>query len=79
MEFKPGDRVVRGPDWEWGDQDGDGPGTVVPRDDGTDFSDYGEGYVWVDVRWDHGGRNCYRVGPGVRDLAHLKYGNEEEG
>jgi hypothetical protein len=30
------------------------------------------------VRWDCGGHNCYRIGPGVRDLAPLTYGNEEE-
>jgi hypothetical protein len=75
MEFKPGDRVVRGPNWRWGDQDGNGPGTVVPRPEPS----ISDGYVWVDVRWDSGGRNCYRIGPGVRDLAPLYYGNEEDG
>ena len=74
MEFKVGDRVVRGPDWEWGDQDGHGPGTVVPRR-GVGME---SGSVWVSVDWDNGHRNGYRVGPDVCDLAHLKYGNEED-
>ena len=76
--FKPDDRVVRGPNWKWGDQDGNGPGTVVPCDGGADFGDYGEGYVWVNVRWDSGDRNCYRVGPNVCDLKPALYGNEED-
>ncbi|MCC6625585.1 MAG: hypothetical protein IT385_30385 [Deltaproteobacteria bacterium] len=50
-----GDRVRRGPDWRWDDQDGDQPGIVIqlrPDDE--------EG--WVRVRWDHGGENNYRFG-----------------
>ena len=30
---KIGSRVRRGPDWQWRDQDSDGPGTVVGHDD----------------------------------------------
>ncbi len=42
-----GMRVMRGPDWEWGDQDGGkgSYGTVV------DESSVREG--WVDVKWDN--------------------------
>ena len=48
-----GIRVRRGPDWEWGDQDGGGPGITI---EGADE----EG--WVRVHWDAGSRNNYRVG-----------------
>ncbi|CAK1540512.1 unnamed protein product [Leptosia nina] len=49
-----GARVARGPDWKWRDQDGAQPAM------GTVTSDLHNG--WVDVRWDHGGRNSYRMG-----------------
>ncbi|GBP81615.1 E3 ubiquitin-protein ligase Ufd4 [Eumeta japonica] len=49
-----GARVVRGADWKWRDQDGPQPAL------GTVTSDLHNG--WVDVRWDHGGRNSYRMG-----------------
>ncbi|KAL0831252.1 hypothetical protein ABMA28_002100 [Loxostege sticticalis] len=49
-----GARVHRGPDWKWRDQDGPHPAM------GTVTSDLHNG--WVDVRWDHGGRNSYRMG-----------------
>ncbi|XP_026733333.1 E3 ubiquitin-protein ligase Ufd4 isoform X4 [Trichoplusia ni] len=49
-----GARVLRGPDWKWRDQDGAHPAL------GTVTSDLHNG--WVDVRWDHGGRNSYRMG-----------------
>ncbi|CAK9072411.1 E3 ubiquitin-protein ligase MIB1 (DAPK-interacting protein 1) (DIP-1) (Mind bomb homolog 1) (RING-type E3 ubiquitin transferase MIB1) [Durusdinium trenchii] len=57
-----GVRVMRGPDWEWGEQDGGGFGTTE-----TDPSQI-EG--WVTVRWDHdGSTNSYRVGrDGMHDL-----------
>uniref|UniRef100_W8ARD3 E3 ubiquitin-protein ligase n=1 Tax=Ceratitis capitata TaxID=7213 RepID=W8ARD3_CERCA len=47
-----GARVVRGVDWRWDDQDGCCEGTVT-----------GEIHNgWIDVKWDHGGRNSYRMG-----------------
>lgn len=50
-----GDRVRRGPDWRWDDQDGDQPGVVIQlRPDDEDG--------WVRIRWDHGGENNYRWG-----------------
>ncbi|XP_071117092.1 uncharacterized protein [Haliotis cracherodii] len=49
-----GSRVVRGPDWKWGNQDSEGPGTVINHD--TDGPS-----VWV--LWDSGHRNVYRCGP----------------
>lgn len=50
--FTPGTRVVRGVDWRWDDQDGTTEGTVT-----------GEIHNgWIDVKWDHGLRNSYRMG-----------------
>src|SRR3954454_2616220 len=48
-----GDRVVRGRDWRWADQDKDSDGnqregTIVEEDD-DDSPDEG----WIYVRWDH--------------------------
>ena len=59
---RPGLRVVRGPDWEWGDQDGgEGHvGTVVGVGEISDSS--GRAVV---VQWDCGGRpGNYRCGLG---------------
>lgn len=50
----PGARVMRGPDWKWRDQDGCPPGV------GTVTGDVHNG--WIDVGWDHGGSNSYRMG-----------------
>ena len=48
-----GMRVVRGDDWQWGDQDGNGEGTVITDD----------GNGWWEVQWDFdGSSNMYRVG-----------------
>lgn len=50
--FIPGARVIRGVDWRWDDQDGATEGTVT-----------GEIHNgWIDVKWDHGLRNSYRMG-----------------
>ncbi|XP_018579699.1 E3 ubiquitin-protein ligase Ufd4 isoform X5 [Anoplophora glabripennis] len=49
-----GARVVRGVDWKWRDQDGNPPG------EGTVTGDLHSG--WIDVTWDHGGSNSYRMG-----------------
>ncbi len=45
-----GDGVQRGQDWKWGDQDENGPGTVVETVDSDG---------WVTVEWDHGSVNKY--------------------
>jgi len=56
-----GIRVVRGPDWKWGDQDG-GEGHV-----GTVTKDLGG--KKVTVVWDSGQEGQYRTGPeGCYDL-----------
>ncbi|XP_050406417.1 E3 ubiquitin-protein ligase HECTD1 isoform X3 [Patella vulgata] len=59
-QMLPGARVVRGMDWKWRDQDGNGEGLVT-----------GELHNgWVDVTWDNGGSNSYRMGAeGKYDLA----------
>ncbi|KAJ8931073.1 hypothetical protein NQ314_016102 [Rhamnusium bicolor] len=49
-----GARVVRGVDWKWRDQDGN------PAAEGTVTGELHSG--WIDVTWDHGGSNSYRMG-----------------
>lgn len=49
-----GARVVRGPDWRWDDQDGS------PPCEGVVTGEIHNG--WIDVKWDHGLRNSYRMG-----------------
>ncbi len=49
-----GARVVRGIDWKWRDQDGS------PGYEGMVTSELHNG--WIDVTWDHGGSNSYRMG-----------------
>ena len=51
----PGARVVRGLDWKWDAQDGENGGGV-----GTIEGEISDG--WIDVRWDHGESNRYRLG-----------------
>lgn len=50
-----GTRVVRGPDWKWGDQDGPEPSV------GTVIGELGED-GWIRVQWDTGSTNSYRMG-----------------
>ena len=61
-DYAEGLRVVRGPDWRYGEQDGGAgrPGTVT----GT------KGNGWLNVRWDAGGSNSYRATSLERDLCH---------
>ena len=60
MDVDVGFRVVRGPDWEWGDQDGgEGHvGTVVEVGEPS----VGDGGRAVVVQWDCGERSRYRCG-----------------
>ncbi|WAQ94077.1 MIB1-like protein, partial [Mya arenaria] len=51
-----GDTVVRGPDWKWADQDGNGPGTV------TEVTVNPTRGYWIHVRWKAGYENDYRYG-----------------
>ncbi|KAG8126249.1 hypothetical protein E2320_021608 [Naja naja] len=50
----PGARVIRGIDWKWRDQDGS------PQGEGTVTGELHNG--WIDVTWDAGGSNSYRMG-----------------
>ena len=71
MDVLVGTRVVRGPDWTWGDQDG-GEGHVgtvaeVLRADRPGVVDQGcPGPCVVTVQWDCGNRCRYRCGVGDR-------------
>jgi E3 ubiquitin-protein ligase mind-bomb len=64
--IKSGIRVVRGIDWEWGDQDG-GEGHVgtIAEVGGRGCSKNPAGTVVV--MWDSGVRANYRVGYGCKD------------
>eukprot|EP00960_Hanusia_phi_P070531 767330-Hanusia_phi.AAC.5 len=53
-KFQVGTKVVRGFDWKWGSQDG-GQGEV-----GEVQTEINEG--WVEVRWENGESNRYRMG-----------------
>eukprot|EP01062_Namystynia_karyoxenos_P066341 TRINITY_DN602_c0_g3_i1.p1 TRINITY_DN602_c0_g3~~TRINITY_DN602_c0_g3_i1.p1 ORF type:complete len:1852 (+),score=550.67 TRINITY_DN602_c0_g3_i1:112-5556(+) len=82
--FRVGDRVVRGPDWDWGDQDGgEGaePGRVVDlpvREEVVGGHQGGliEGYLTVE--WAAGQRYNYRVGR-EREVIHAAEEGEELG
>uniref|UniRef100_A0A8C4QC48 E3 ubiquitin-protein ligase n=1 Tax=Eptatretus burgeri TaxID=7764 RepID=A0A8C4QC48_EPTBU len=50
----PGAHVLRGIDWKWRDQDGNPPG------EGIVTGELHNG--WIDVTWDAGGSNSYRMG-----------------
>ena len=69
--LRVGDRVRRGPTWDWGDQDGGsgtGLGTVLGAGQRSAAGSDGPG--WVEVRWDHAPfLPCnYRLYGGYRDL-----------
>ncbi|XP_077299031.1 ubiquitin fusion-degradation 4-like isoform X2 [Arctopsyche grandis] len=67
----PGARVVRGLDWKWREQDGQ------PPTEGTVCGDMHNG--WIDVRWDTGLRNSYRMGAeGKYDLKLASSSGREE-
>ena len=71
MDVLVGVRVVRGPDWTWGEQDGgEGHvGTVVEvlkAEDRSAGAVGGRGPCVVTVQWDCGNRCRYRCGVGDR-------------
>ena len=55
--LRPGDRVIRGPDWQWGSQGKNEEGVVLCVKDWKGMNDKG-----VRVRWDNGDENMYRYG-----------------
>jgi len=59
VSLEPGQRVRRGPDWEWGDQDMHQGRAMT----GTVQDSSGEGTGWMRVTWDNNGHtNSYRWG-----------------
>merc|ERR1719410_1026044 len=67
-----GARVVRGIDWKWRDQDNPtGSGGL-----GTVTGELHNG--WIDVSWDHGGSNSYRMGAEGKFDLKLAPGYEPE-
>ena len=67
-----GARVARGIDWKWRDQDG--PSGVLGL--GTVTGELHNG--WIDVTWDHGGSNSYRMGAEGKFDIKLAPGYEPE-
>ena len=65
-----GARVVRGLDWKWRDQDGS------PQGEGTVTGELHNG--WIDVTWDHGGGNSYRMGAEGKFDLKLSPGYEQK-
>ena len=51
--LEPGDRVVRGPDWMWGNQGGNAEGTVIRRKEWKGMTDMGVGQA-SGFELDHG-------------------------
>ena len=68
MDVLVGTRVVRGPDWTWGEQDGgEGHvGTVAEVLKGGEVNQGCSGPCVVTVQWDCGNRCRYRCGVGDR-------------
>lgn len=65
MEIELGLRVVRGPNWKWGDQDG-GEGSLGTVVDPGEETAAGRGVI---VLWDNGNKSNYRCGiDGCYDL-----------
>lgn len=66
--LKPGDKIVRGPDWIWGNQDG-GPGTIgiVVKLDATMQEE-----TWYIVEWPSGNKNGYVYEKDRKDIIRVK-------
>ena len=67
--MKPGVRVVRGKDWDWYDQDGNGPGTVIRMEASDPFKN------WWKIEWDDKSKpqRIYKMGAGKYDLKIIGY------
>lgn len=77
--LEPGDRVVRGPDWMWGNQDGNSEGTVVRRKEWKGMKDMG---VWTEWGFDVGDRELgqrrkQRVPIRLRELLRRRGGQPD--
>ena len=60
MTIKKGDRVKRGPTWEWDAQDCEGENPQAPQTIGTATGDEEED-GWITIKWDGGGSYKYPV------------------
>ena len=67
--MKPGVKVVRGDDFNYGDEDGKGSGTVIEKDSLLPG--------WCTVRWDNNG-NTFSYRMGFQNKFELKILNDEE-
>ena len=65
-------KVKRGPDWQWGDQDGGDGGFGTVLRDGAPVR--ARPWTWARVKWDSGEENDYRTGAeGKYDLEYVKH------
>lgn len=61
---KIGLRVIRGKDWQWGNQDKDEKGKkTIGTITHLNYNSHHPDMLWVSVEWDSGNSNGYRVGP----------------
>ncbi len=69
IRAKKGLRVVRGPDWKWGDKDGGEGATGTVYLEECSFQEKQLHPQRVSVVWDTGVKGQYRAGPlGLQDL-----------
>jgi Mib_herc2 len=68
VQPKPGDLVRRGPDWRYGNQDGNQVGMVIEV---TSWMD--EPLSGLKILWGNGSRNTYRWGVSVDEISEPKY------
>jgi hypothetical protein len=74
LKLNVGDRVTKGPTWEWGDQGGADPKGIVKD---TGYYDDRDACHWVRVEWDNGHHNSYRVGPDFDDVIFYREATAE--
>ena len=66
--MKVGTRVVRGKDWEWGNDDGGGKGTITSLKPGHPG--------WIMVKWDNGNEGIYMYRMGAQGSYDLQLAPE---
>lgn len=67
-------KVVRGKDWEWGNQDGNSVGTII---ESSSYFPLNSSYLWVRVRWNNGDNHSYRIGYDNKFDLHVAQENKE--
>ena len=58
LNLKPGDKVIRGPDWRYGDYQDGGAGNIGTVISKEEYAGVLPG--WIAVRWPNGHENQYR-------------------